>query len=214
MKISVLLFLVILISCGQPYCPPDINKQPQYGQVKKCPEQIEIDNSFLKECAINFENREIAAKYYVDRGWGYYYNSHFDSAMFRFNQAWLLDSLNADTYWGFGNLLGQRGEFKESLEFFEKSLVVNPNNSNVWLAASTSYGQVFFQTKDKNLLDKTIKYLKKSVSIDPQNVAAYSQLTAAYTYFTQKDSAKKYLQITDKLDSNVVSFEVRQIINN
>lgn len=23
----------------------------------------------------------------------------------RFNQAWLLDSLNADVYWGFGNLV-------------------------------------------------------------------------------------------------------------
>lgn len=210
-----ILLLSVLTSCGQNNCPPDINKKPMYGQVKKCPQQIQADNEFLGEMDKIFKGKRAkAAQDRVDRAWGYFYENQPDSAMMRFNQAWLLDSTNAEIYWGYGNLLGQRQKFEESLIFFEKSLTLDPKNSNVWLSASTSYGQLFFQTKDKDQLNKSIEYLKKSVELDPKSAVAYGQLTAAYTYFMQKDSARKYLEIADRLDATVVNPEVREILKN
>ena len=204
----------IWISCGQADCPKDINKLPMFGHVKKCKEQIDSDNDFLKQCDKQFKNRKEAAKYHVDKGWDYFYKNQFETSMMRFNQAWLLDSLNADIYWGYGNIMGLNNRnFKESLVYLEKSLKMNPDNARVWESASTSYGQLFFETKDINLLNTSIDYLKTSIKLEPNNARAYGQLTASYSYFMQKDSARKYLNITDKLDPSAVNPEVRKILS-
>lgn len=216
MKHIVLLFglLIPLAACRQNDCPEGINKLPMYGQVKKCNEQLESDKAFLKECDKHFNNRKEAAQFHVDKGWECFYKNDFETAMKRFNQAWLLDSLNPDIYWGYGNILGLRDrKFKESLAYFERSLKMNPDNARVWESAATSYGQLFYETQDVDILNKTIDYLKISSSIEPNNARVYGQLTASYSYFMQKDSARKYLQITDKLDPSAVNPEVRELLS-
>jgi tetratricopeptide (TPR) repeat protein len=204
--------LLLLVGCSSNNCPKNINILPLYGRVQKCQEQIEIDKQFVQECDILFDSRALAVEHHLNEAWGFYYSNEFDNAIKRFNQAWLLDSLNADTYWGFGNILGQRQEFEESANYLEKSIYLNPNNPNVWLSASTSYAQLFYKTKNEDLLNKTIKYLKRSISIDSSNAMAYGQLTSAYSYFIQKDSARKYLEITDRLDPEQINPEVREML--
>lgn len=132
--------------------------------------------------------------------------------MMRFNQAWLLDNLNADIYWGFGNLLGTQRKFKESIAFFEKALNLNPNNANVWQDVSTSYGNIFFETKDIKYLNSSIFALKKAVLLTPDNPKLYEQLTSAYCYFAQKDSAKKYLKIADGINPKNINPDVRKFL--
>jgi tetratricopeptide (TPR) repeat protein len=184
-----------------------------YGRVQKCQQQLDNDKKFLQDCDQQFKDRKEAAKSYIDRGWGHFYKNQFDTAMMRFNQAWLLDSLNADIYWGYGNILGlSNRDFKGSLGYLERSLKINPDNPKVWESASTSYGQLFYETKDMDLLNKSIYHLKTSIKLDP-NARAYGQLTAAYSYFMQKDSARKYLEITDNLDPSAVNPEVRKILS-
>lgn len=212
-KLTFTFSLFLLLSCTRTNdCKDDINLLPMYGGQKKCQDQMDADNLFLHRRDSMFSDRKLACKYQLDRAWEYFYANILDTAMFRFNQAWLLDSTNADIYWGFGNLLGKQQNFEESLKYFEKSLKMNSNNSNVWLCASTSYGQLFYKSKDINLLNKSIEYLKIAVSLDPNNAIAYGQLTAAYTYFEQKDSAMKYLNITDKINPSAVKPAVRQFI--
>ncbi len=92
-----------------------------YGEVKKCPEQIEIDNDFLADCDKQFKNRKSAAEYYIQSAWDFFYKNDNVTSMKRFNQAWLLDKQNADIYWGFGNLLGKNGGYEKSIKFFELS---------------------------------------------------------------------------------------------
>ena len=138
-----------------------------YGKTSKCAEQLDSDKDFILECDKIFNNRKVAAEHHIEWAWSYYYNNEFDSAIMRFNQAWLLDSLNADVYWGFGNIVGMKGQFNESLEYLEISLKLNPDNARVWESASTSYGRQFNKTKNQDLLAKSIKYLKKSVMLDP-----------------------------------------------
>lgn len=194
-------------------CPDGINKLPMYGRVKKCAGQIQTDSTFLKSTTIDFKSRKEAAKYFVKRAWGYYYQNKPDTAMMRFNQAWMLDSLNAGVYWGFANLVGQQGKYKESLPLFTRSIELDSLNANVWESASVSYGQLFVSTRQVDYLNTAIKYLKRSIALKP-GPKAYAALTAAYTYFLQKDSASKYLKITDSLDKSAVNPEVRKLINN
>jgi tetratricopeptide (TPR) repeat protein len=212
-KFIILSFTILLINCdGTNDCISNLNQLPEYGRQRKCQEEIEIDNEFLFSCDSSFKDRKEAAKYYVRRAWDYYGESKLDTAMFRFNQAWMLDSTNADVYWGFGTLLGMKKQFKESIPFFEKSIKLNPSNPIVFESISKSYGQMFVQDTNIVHLDKAIDYLKISISMAPNVARTYGHLTGLYIYFLQKDSALKYLAITDKLDSSAVNPEVRQIL--
>ena len=209
-----LLYLsLFFFSCtSQEKCPEAINLLPMYGGQTTCEEQSKADKMFISECKLQFKNRQIASKYHVDKGWECFYMNNYESCMKRFNQAWLLDSSNADVYWGFGNLLGIKHEFKKSLPLLEKSIKLNSNNPKVYVCIATSYGQLFFETKDTILLNKTIENLKSAIQLDPKNATTFGQLTAAFTYFTQTDSARKYLALTDKIDPKAINSDVRKLL--
>jgi tetratricopeptide (TPR) repeat protein len=203
----------LLASCTRnDNCTPNLNQLPEYGRQKKCQEEIDIDNEFIFSCDSSYKNRKIAAKYYIKRAWDYFEEGKLDTSMFRFNQAWMLDSTNSDIYWGFGNLLGMKKQFKESIPFFEKSIKINPSNPRVFECISKSYGQLFVLDTNVAHLDLAINYLKTAISMDPNNPRLYGNLTGLYVYFLQKDSATKYLNITDKLDTSAVNPEVRKIL--
>jgi tetratricopeptide (TPR) repeat protein len=183
-----------------------------YGHVKKCTEQIQFDKDFLAQCDKTGKSRAESAQHMVMRGWEYLYAKKLDTSMMRFNQAWLLDSLNADIYWGFANLLGTQGKFKESIPLFERSIKINPSNAKVWHDEATSYGNIFFSTKEIKYLNSAIYSLKMAISLDQKNPQFYGELTSAYSYFMQKDSARKYFKITEQLDPNAINPEVKKML--
>jgi tetratricopeptide (TPR) repeat protein len=208
--------LIFISGCAQSQdCVDNINKLPMYGKlnnIKKCKEQIEADNEFIADMDKQYKKRKDGAEYMVTRGWEYLRAQKLDMSMMRFNQAWMLDSLNYQTYWGFGNLLGMQKRFKESLPYFEMALKLNRNNVKLWQDASTSYGNIFFETKDIKYLNLAIDATKGAIKLDPKNPQLYSLLTAEYSYFMQKDSAQKYLKITDQLDPKAINPEVRNLL--
>ncbi len=209
-----MLVVMLFTSCvSSTDCPPGINLLPLYGKVKKCSAQLQSDREFLKECDKNFNSdRKKASAYYTERAWSYFYSQKPDTSMMRFNQAWLLDSLNADVFWGFGNLLGLQKKYKESLVLYNHSLRLNASNPKVWEATAIAYAQLFFQTKDVGNLNKSIDFLKGAVKLDAKSPRLYAEITAAYSYFNQKDSAGKYLKITDQLNPKAVDPQVRKVI--
>ena len=54
--------------------------------------------------------------------------------------------------------------------------------------------------------------MKNAIQLDPKSANALGQLTGAYSYFMQKDSARKYMALTDKIDPNAVNFDVRKML--
>ncbi len=212
MKKILCLIILSQFSCkSQTDCPEGINLLPMYGEVKKCEQQIEFDKKFILESEKQFKNRKKASEYYVSKGWEYFYKNEDDTSMKRFNQAWLLDNSNPQIYWGFGNLLGKKKEFVESVKYLQKSIDMDPNNVKVYECISTSYGQMFYTTKDIKYLNLGIENLKKAIKIEPRNGRALGGLANMYAYFMQKDSLIKYIKKTDEIDSKFVNPEVREI---
>jgi tetratricopeptide (TPR) repeat protein len=209
---TVLFSTILLLNCSaKKDCLEGINLLPMYGEVKKCQEQTKIDAQFLADCDKQFKNRNEAAQSYIGKAWEGFYNNDPDISMKRFNQAWLLDKNNPEIYWGFGNLMGIKHELKKSISLFEKSIKLEPHNSKVYESMATSYGQLFFETKNVEYLDLTVKNLKTAINLDPNNAKIYGSLTSAYAYYIQKDSLRKYIKITDKLDPKIINSEVRKI---
>jgi tetratricopeptide (TPR) repeat protein len=214
MKKVLFLITISLLSCkGEKNCPKGINLLPMYGEVKKCKQQIDFDKEFILESEKQFGNKTKASNFYVSKAWEYFHKNDNQTSMKRFNQAWLLDKTNPETYWGFGNLLGRKGDYKKSLKYFQKSIEIEPNNPKVYESISTSYGQIFFNTKEMKYLNLTIENLKKSLEIEPNNGKAYAQLANAYSYFMQKDSLRKYIKKTDKINPKLINPEIRKIAN-
>jgi len=208
-----LLFLLFLTninySCAQD-CPQGINLIPMYGQVKKCPQQIQSDNQFIEEAEKQFKNKKAASEYYANKRWEYFYKDELDTSMKRFNQAWLLDNKNPNAFWGFGNILGKKKEYEKSVVYLEKSIALDPNNGKVFYCAAISYGQIFVEKNDKKYLDLAIQNLNKAVKIEPKNGSYYAQLANSYAYYSKKDSLNKYIRITDEIDPKLINSEVRK----
>jgi tetratricopeptide (TPR) repeat protein len=207
------LLLCVAFGCTTP-CSERINLLPMYGRQLKCAEQMAADNEFLALSDKQYATRRLASEHYAQIGWGLFYEKQFDTAIKRFNQAWLLDSTNAEPYWGFASVLGMRQQFRSSVSLFKRYLVMNPTQAKAWEGLGMSYGQLFFQSKKQVFLDSSITATKKCVKIDPTYARGFAQLAAAYAYYIKKDSARKYLVIVDKLNPAAVNPEARKMIIN
>ena len=218
-----LIMLVLAVSCSftgnkndadnsryASICPEGINLKPMYGKVKKCKQQAESDKDFIEHCRKEFGDLKRASMEHVGMGWQYFNKGDVDTAIKRFNQAWLLDSLNADVYWGFASVEGTRGKTDEAIKLFDKSLELNPNNTYVWTNLATAYSNKFREKYDVKYLDETIKCLKKAIALSPKNEDAYRMITIAYSHYNQKDSLKEYLKLTDQLNPDIIDAETRK----
>lgn len=154
----------------------------------------------------------MAAQDRVSRAWDYFNLNAGDTAMMRFNQAWLLDSMNADVYWGFGNLLGNDKKHGEAISLFKRSLRYNPANPVVWASTGQAYGNSYMQSNNRNELDSCIYYFRGSYQLDSSNGGTCSKLTFAYLQAMQKDSAQKFQALTDKINPKLLPFEIREKI--
>src|SRR5574337_372704 len=88
-----------------------INHYPEYGHYPKTLQQQAADLEFIASAEKRYKSRTKASKKYSDFGWYYFQKGILDTSMFRFNQAWLLDTTNANLYWGFAALTGHYGQF-------------------------------------------------------------------------------------------------------
>jgi tetratricopeptide (TPR) repeat protein len=70
--------------------------------------------------------------------WQYYYRGDLDTAIKRFNQAWMFDRDSIDALWGFGLIMGRRASeelpeyhLKESIRFLDMAFKKSPANARI-----------------------------------------------------------------------------------
>jgi len=211
-KKRILLFLGLAattIGCQPEQCQQGLEQLPMYGNVRKCAAQNKTDRRFLDSCDQQFHDRKLAAKAFVTAAWDHFNRQDYTTSMLHFNQAWLLDSTNADVYWGMGNILGFDKQFGASVPLFQRSLTLNPTNPRVYDCLAISLGQLFVSTGQDSFLYQTIGASMISAELAPGNATAYANLASAYTYFSQHDSARKYVMLADQIDPDAVNPQVR-----
>jgi len=92
-----------------------MNELPMYGGQHN--PTVEEDPEYSKQAA--------------KLGWKYYYKGDLDTAIKRFNQAWMFNRDNADALWGFGIIMGQRASEESPKDNLEES-VRFLQMANVW----------------------------------------------------------------------------------
>ncbi len=73
----------------------DIRLLPKYGNAEKTPEQKKIDQDFIAMSLAQDTTHRKASDHLIGLGFKYIYRD-IKTAMYRFNQAYLLDPTNAD----------------------------------------------------------------------------------------------------------------------
>jgi len=104
MKKSAIILLLLLPLFAVAERP--MNELPMYGG-QHAP-TVDRNPAFSKDAA--------------KRGWKAYYQGDIDTAIKRFNQAWMFDRNNPEVYWGFGLVMGQRASQEKPKENLEESI--------------------------------------------------------------------------------------------
>ena len=170
-----ILFLILLsqLSCkSQTDCPEGINLLPMYGEVKKCEQQVELDNEFILESEKQFKDRKKASEYYVSKGWEYFYKDDNDTSMKRFNQAWLLNPDFSDSYFGFAALMEIQGNITESERLYNIGKEKDSNNKR----AIKCYQRIADCKEQLKDINGTIEAYKNLIDIDPKAVFALKKI--------------------------------------
>lgn len=184
-KLFIIPFIVLtttLISCKskvnddnknfaipQQECPEGINLIPMYGHAKKCQAQLDADKKFIEHVLQDYGSLKEGSIKHVWLGWQYLEKNDYETAMKRFNQAWLLDSLNADVYWGFGCLLREQRKIDEAIEMFNRSIDINPENEFAYEDRANAYNIKFNQTSDIKYLDEASADIRKAAELSSEN---------------------------------------------
>jgi Tfp pilus assembly protein PilF len=151
----------------------NINELPMYGKEPKAPEMIEADNKFIDFCIKEKGDRKSASKHSAMRGWEYINKGDLSTAMKRFNQAWLLDSLNASSYWGMAVIVGNQGDYNQSTELFDMALPLDSLNARLISDMAQTYERKGVTLSNSSILNHADSLFSKASKCDSTDGAIY-----------------------------------------
>lgn len=178
---------------------------PMFGKQAKTDAQQKADEKFLTSCDKSFASRTEASNFFMDRGWDYFNEGQVDTAVYRFNLAWLLNPDNHNTYWAFGLVEYSKGNSKEAIGMYERALKYQPNNSLLLSDAGAAFITQFNEDKKKKNLKQASTYLDRSLALDPANAFALSSMSQVR--FHQKKYAEAWDFLHKGRDINMMSLD-------
>lgn len=211
---SVFLFLVGSINlAAQQISYPDWQKEtdtnsrllPKFGGIAKTESQIKEDNEFIATVVKEFQTIRKASDYLVQIGFEFLAKGDPKTAIYRFNQAWLIDPTNDNSFWGFGGVYFYFRDYDRALQQYTEGLVVNPKSVNILVDMATIGMARFNQSKEEGNLNSSVSLLKRAYDIDPNNQSLLSKLSICYYLKNDCENARRYYNECKKLGGKTLS---------
>ncbi|WP_162053056.1 tetratricopeptide repeat protein [Pontibacter pamirensis] len=205
---AVAIFCATSISFAQEQ-PAEQNPQvlPMFGGKAKTEEQQKKDEKFLTSCDKSFASRQEASSFFMERGWEYMNEGQLDTAVYRFNLAWLLNPDNKDTHWAFGLVTSAKGQTEEAIIHYEKALGYDPTNSLLLSDIAATYLKVYSEGKKKKKdLKKANKYLSEAITADTANAFALYNLSKVKFYEKKYSDAWDYLHKSRAINMTQIDY--------
>ncbi len=173
--------LFLLLACAMPALAEDISLLAKYGNKPKNETQLAADKKFLTESVKSAGSAEKAADILVTKGFEALHAADPQTAMRRFNQAWLLQPEKPEIAWGFGVASASLGRFEEGAGYLEDAAKKLPQNALLINDQGFLILQkAFRQSKSKEEafagIVKSKDYFLRAAQIMPQNDRAYANL--------------------------------------
>jgi tetratricopeptide (TPR) repeat protein len=218
MKLSLITAILAILStsCFSQYSFEQWEKEsktdkkllPRYGHLRKTEQEIKADSDYIRQMMAlpQFKSRREASNHMIGLGFQYYYRPDFKTAMYRFNQAYLLDSTNTDIFWGYGAIYMAFGQYALAKRQYEDGLSIDSTNTHLLTDLATYYMEHYYLTvqmpandiiKDpkaqaKEFMDSALHYLHKSYELDPKDVNTVYKLSICYWNIDDCQNAWKY----------------------
>jgi tetratricopeptide (TPR) repeat protein len=191
---------------------------PKYGYQPKADNEIESDQKFVQSILdLGYTNRT-GSDHMIKLGFNYLYRGDLVTAMSRFNQAYLLDSMNEDIYWGYGAVYMNLGDIEEARKQYAEGLAIDSNSTHLLTDYGTYCMANYFAFLDmpdtyvKNpkelaasYLDSALSYLTRSYNLDPKDQSTAYKLSTSYWYKGDCDNAWKYYDECKALGGTVIT---------
>lgn len=124
-------------------CEAAPNACPMYGGIEKTAAMKETDRALVAEVEETGMTRREGAVEFVDKGWDRFYDGDPDTAMKRFNQAWLLDAELGDVYHGMAVVTAARDRDAPRAEaLFQRAMDAELESKTVY----ADYGYFLMRT--------------------------------------------------------------------
>jgi tetratricopeptide (TPR) repeat protein len=196
---------------------------PRYGHLPKSEQEIQADSSFIKQIMSQpqFKTRRDASNHLINLGFQYYYRPDFKTSMYRFNQAYLLDSTNTDIFWGYGAIYMAFGQYELAKEQYLIGLTMDSTSTHLLTDLATYFmGQYYLlmpmpkndivkdpKVEARRSIDSAIYYLKKSYLLDSKDVNTTYKLSICYWNIEDCKNAWKYYDLAAALGGQPITEE-------
>ena len=216
--ISFLLFSASLFGQGLTYCSwkeegkINIRLLPGYGGVEKTAEQKKADQELIDTYTAQAGSRSNGSELLVKLGFDYLYKGDLKTAMYRFNQAWLLNPNNANAYWGFGAVYFSFGDVDSALKQYNEGLKMDANSTNILTDKATIYMTSYMSSKNEKDYNQALSLFKKSYLIDSKNQNTLFKISACYFIKKDCENAWKYYNECRKLGGRPITKEYTEAL--
>ncbi len=209
-QIFTLIFALFALGAfGQPMTAGEWDEQaktnirllPRYGPGQKTEHQQQLDAQFIRETMQQeaFKgDRTAASRHLIGLGFSKLSEGDVKVAMYRFNQAYLLDTANTDIHWGYGAVYMALGDYDRAKGQYEEGLSRNPANTHLLTDLGTYYLGQYYGIKpvDEAMarphLDTALMYLAKSYALDAKDENTAFKLSICYWNRGDCGNAWKY----------------------
>ena len=157
------LMLAIILCTG---CSREIsaNDQPMYGNKPFTEEQKRFNDQVVNAVIAGAGSKQAALERTIKLAWQYFYKNDPDTAMKRFNQAWLIDPNNDEIFYGFGFLMSVQGKRDDAISLYKKALALNPNHPMALANLARSYKDQAYALYGKKRLAEPDAEVKRVLS--------------------------------------------------
>lgn len=176
----------------------DINLLPKFGSIAKSDAQKAADAKFLASIDDFYKgDRKKAAAEVAARGWQFLRQGNTSDAMRRFNQAWLIDSTNANALWGMAAVSGSKGDFTQSLKLFSEAERFVGSDIDFAVDQAKTIGLAGAQANDKALLQDAFARFARLYDRAPQHTLNLQNWAVTYFYIGNYPDAWKKLKLAE-----------------
>lgn len=191
----------------------DPSLQPEYGNIQKSEELKESDKKFIKELLAEYNgDKKLASEIMIELGFKYLYQKRdLETAMRRFNQAFLVNPKNANLYYGFGAVYFNLGALDEARIQYDKGLAIEPKHFEILTDYGTTYLGEYYNNpnlendQSKEKLDLALNKLKESYQVNPNYGSTTYKLSIVYLLKNDCENSEKFLDLTKENNSEIIS---------
>lgn len=196
----------------------DVRLQPKYGSKPLSAEQKQQNEQFVTTTLKRLEyegNRAEASADWIKEGFNALGRKKPREAMYRFNEAWLLDSTNVDTYWGFGAVYMSINSYEKAREQYLYGLKRAPRHAAMQADYAGYFMAQFYglqsldpQNASVNI-DSALRYLNTSYQIAPKEANTCLKLSVCYMLKGKCNDAWKFFHECEALGGAGITEDFR-----